>query len=54
MKVKGRPKKASTEKLRAEVSRLFSEGFKPAQIAKLKGFAPSYISSISRKQQVFA
>jgi len=46
--VKGRPKKASSEKLRLEISRLYAEGFKPAQIAKLKGFSSSYVARIVR------
>lgn len=46
--VRGRPQKKTSEKLRIEISKLYSEGFKPAQIAKLKGFSRSYISRIVR------
>jgi len=47
--MKGRPKKSTSEGLRLEISRLYSEGFKPAQIAKLKGFSSSYIARIVRQ-----
>ena len=46
MSLKGRPKKASSEKLKQDVSRLYCEGFKPSQIAKLKGFSRQYISRV--------
>ena len=49
MRSKGRPKKASSEKLRSEIAKLYSDGFKPAQIAKLKGFSASYVSRIVRE-----
>jgi len=46
MSLKGRPVKLSSAKLKLEISRLYRDGFKPAQIAKLKGFSRQYISRI--------
>ncbi len=48
MSSKGRPVKSSSKHLRFEVSKLFAQGFKPAQIAKLKGFSRAYVSRIVR------
>jgi hypothetical protein len=46
MTSKGRPVKASSKKLRLEIAKLYAQGFKPAQIAKLKGFSRAYIGRI--------
>lgn len=48
IKNKGRPVKSSSKKLKLEISKLYSQGFKPAQIAKLKGFSRAYVSRIVR------
>jgi len=45
-KVKGRPVKSSSVKLKRDVSRLYRDGFNASQIAKLKGFSRQYISRL--------
>jgi len=49
MTSKGRPVKASSKKLHVEISKLYAQGFKPAQIAKLKGFSRAYVGRIVRE-----
>jgi len=46
MKKIGRPKKLSSEKIKREFALLYREGFKPSQIAKLKGFSRQYVSRV--------
>lgn len=52
MSSRGRPKKQSSKKLKAEIRDLYSQGFKPAQIAKFKGFTRQYVSKIIRDLKV--
>ncbi len=45
-KSKGRPVKSSSKKLRSEISKLYAQGLKPAQIAKVVNFSRAYVSRI--------